>query len=835
MTDKCRLELREKLKDFYSPKQLEIKSAEFELEIDSAIKDAQELGVDPVQFLEERVNSNIKEIQMDARKRVLQIESHKTAVKQVEQFSNGQEGVDSLLHAQPGKRYQAHSGNVESKTAAERRVRAAMILNGLSELEGGMERALTGEFDSHVMRLIKGEVSEAEMGTIPREAHIIFQAVKKHNEYDYKRKIQVGANVGYKKHRMFKQRHNGRNMELLGKDKWIEKSSRDFDIVNDMEIIRSKADGDQAKLDKINDNPQAARLKYLSDFYDKIQKSRGKQGDEIDDDFQKVLFTGQASSLEKSASIKFKDAEAQLRYNQEVNGKSIMSMVLEDIRDNSGYIGSAEVLGPNPTATLNKLMGEVEGINTAKTKGKFKLASGRRAGVATSWQAKSADKIRKIADITKLGTAIFSTLPDFSLGAFVISGTTGQNYFSTLGKLFSDTIKAVPEANRREVQRRLAVYTDDLLYGNMNTRIGEGSGLTTNTFDEFSLAESKAAVADLDYKKMAQQGGNLIDAGHQKFMKYTGLPIQSEIIRTALAKNMAEYMSDVSSKSYGDLYKGTKGLMERFNIGEKEWDILRKLPSDLEDGTRLIDTESIHSVDGALTGKATEAEAEQYLNRLAADYSSMLTFVAEHGSPTPGVKTKAWVDSVDPNTTAGIMMKFFGQYKSFSIAVMDTLKEGMGPEFDKTRIGNFGYTAMVGMGLAYMGDSAKRMVQGKETRDIFTDDGKPDYGLAKDMLLRAGTGGLWADFLATDYNSSWRSLGADIAGPGIGVIESGLKAGHGLGQLISADNEKESRAAKKKILRQMELNTPSLLFTKSLINKNFYDMLHRASNTGAKR
>jgi len=103
------------------------------------------------------------------------------------------------------------------------------------------------------------------------------------------------------------------------------------------------------------------------------------------------------------------------------------------------------------------------------------------------------------------------------------------------------------------------------------------------------------------------------------------------------------------------------------------------------------------------------------------------------------------------------------------------------------------------------------------------------------MMLRAGMGGLYADFMMTDYNSPWRSLGADIAGPAIGTAEDILKGGRSVWDIMMADDAVESSRAKRKLLHSMEATTPSILFTKALINKNFYDMLHKTMNTGAKR
>lgn len=824
MADTCSIEFKEKLKKLYNNKQTaEEKLVDFEGQLDRIYREASEESVDPVKYLEKRINENIREIQIEANARMRQLEAYKKSQMQVDEFDDPVMGIESILHAQPGKAYKAHAGNIESNVNSIRNGRMGIVLRGFDNIEGGIDRGLSGEFDEWIYKIMKGEIDQADMGSVPREAIEIYTALKKHNDLDYKQKISVGANVKYRQGRLFKQRHSARNMEILGQNKWVEKAKKYFDNDEIINMIQSNK-----KLNKkYGESPDMVEA-YLMDKYEDIQIREAQRGRNISDDFTSILFMGQKKSMEKQTTFKFKNAEAQMKYNMEVNGKSITSMVLEDIRDTSGYVGSAMVLGPNPRLGFQKLMQTYPIKSRTKLEKKFLLATGRRAGIADNMWAKSAEKLRKLSDITRLGTALFSTLPDFSLGAMVISANTGQNYFQTLGSLFKETFKNVRKGQRREVQKRLSVLMDDMLFGSMNTRIGEGGNMT-NAFDNFSAAEWKKSIADGNMSEALRQSGNAFDQVHQKFMKYSGLPGQSEVVRTAIAKITAMGLKDEAGKSFADLYSGTRNLMERFNIGEREWDILRKIDTELEDGSRLIDTESILELDGEAVGMSNPADIRNYKEKLSANYASMLTFMAEHGSPTPGIKNKWWVDGFDPDTVSGQLLRFMGQYKSFSLSVVDTLREAYGPSFDMNRASKMGATMITGMGLAYIGTSAKNAVNGKDQPD------PTSLTTWKDMTLKAGMGGLYADFLLTDYNSPWRSLPADVAGPGIGIAEDLLKIAKSPFDIMLADDERASKRAKKNLLRKLESSTPALPFTKTLINKNFYDMLHKTMNTGAER
>ena len=101
-------------------------------------------------------------------------------------------------------------------------------------------------------------------------------------------------------------------------------------------------------------------------------------------------------------------------------------------------------------------------------------------------------------------------------------------------------------------------------------------------------------------------------------------------------------------------------------------------------------------------------------------------------------------------------------------------------------------------------------------------------------FLQGGTGGIYTDFLFDDYSKSYVSLAGKVAGPvigGMGDDFASLVSG-----IVYTDWEKDD--ARKKFYRDtlvaLEKNSPTIPFTKAIINQNVFDAIHRFFNTHRK-
>lgn len=827
--DKCSLELRNKLKKFYGEDVLDEKVGAFQAEVEGIFQKAKEEGTNPLKVLEERVNENMRLIEMDAYRRMKQVEAYNAATSQIKQFSDPKDGFRSLLFTRHGEEYKGR-GSLEQFVASEKNRRISILKRELKDDMHIFKRLTDGDevLELEVRKLELGEYTQAELGKVSQDAIKLHKAIKKLNDYDYKNKRLLGADVGYAKQRLHRQEHNARNMKELGMNNWVKMARESFKE----EKIWDRINADE-KLSKKYSKSEDPINAFLEDHYDKIILNESRKGLQIEDTFQSLQFMGQQKGFEAGRFFEFKNAEMQMRYNRELNQSSLFESIAKDIIRDSGSVGSMKLLGPNPNLTVKKAIQEFGLENADQLQKEFRFAAGRKAGVASGMLARAAGKARKITDMAMLHSSLVSTLPDFAISSYVLSSKTGKNYFSTLGSLLVENVKMLKAGQRAEYSRRFGILMDDELFE--YHRIGE-DGKLSNSLDPFKQSLEGLSPARQVVEGVGRKLGRGIDKAHNKVMRMTGLPAQSQIMRLATVKNYSMYLADIAGDSIDNLYPGTKNLFDRMGIKEFDWDILRtKVIKDAEDGSKILDADSILDLTKEDVGMSNKADFERYIYDLHSKVSGTYDFIASTGSPTPGVRSKAWVETIDPNTVAGVLARTVAQYKSFSISVYNSLREAYGPRFDKDRTLGLAYTMVTGMGLAYMGLGAREKLKGKEAPSIPWDDPREFAKMSSMLLARSGSAGLMFDFLSTDYNSPWRSLGGDIIGPSPRIIEQGIGIAKFPIDILMADDSKANKKAKRNLLNNLEKSMPSIPFTRTMINENIFDILHKSMNTGAKR
>lgn len=839
----CDIELKSKLKKFYKDEEsLEFALNDFKGQVENVFDQAAKEGVSPIKLLEQRSKENLREIQFDAFRRMMQVESYKKASNFVAQFDDAADGVKGLFFTRHGEKYEG-IGSLEQVNASEKNRRIGILKRELGVEDGQriMKRWKEGDPDLElqVRKIERGEYDQTQMGSLDSDAIKLHKAIKKLGMYDYKQKRLSGADVGFKGKRLHRQAHSARNMEELGQTGWVNKALKYMDdtpiiqrIQKSAELVEQggKIDAETRAIAKLADSPEPVKA-YLEMHYEKIMTKERAKALSIDDSFVSLEFDTRKKALETNTFFEFKNAEAEMAYNREVNGVSLFESVQQDIIRDSGTIASMKLLGPNPNLTIEKLLREYPIKNADEIKRQFRYASGRKAGVSTGMLARSAEKARKLTDMALLSTSLASTLPDFAIAAYVVSSKTGKNYFSTLAGLAKENMKLIKSSQRGEYMRRLNILMDDELYD--FHRIGE-DGMFNTALDPFKGDVLSESPARRMIEGVGRKVGGAIDKTHNRVMRLTGLPAQSQIMRTASVKNYAMYLADIKDQDFGSLYKGTKNLFERIGIDEKEWDLIRnKAVVEGPDGSVFLDPESILNLTNDDLGFRNVADFERYQYALHDKVSGMYDFIANTSSPTPGVRSKAWVETIDPNTVAGVLVRTVAQYKSFSISVYNSLREG--GVLEKDRMAQTAYLMATGMGLAYVGLMAKEGLKGKAVE--LPDKSSPQdiAAFSAALLARSGTAGLMFDFLSTDYNSPWRSLAGDVLGPSPRIMESGISIGKYPLDMLMSRNEKDRKKANRYLLNNLERGMPALPFTRTLLNEKIFDILHKSLNTGAKR
>ncbi len=151
---------------------------------------------------------------------------------------------------------------------------------------------------------------------------------------------------------------------------------------------------------------------------------------------------------------------------------------------------------------------------------------------------------------------------------------------------------------------------------------------------------------------------------------------------------------------------------------------------------------------------------------------------AHHAVLEPNARNRAFMlRGTKPGTVPGEILRYIGQFKSFSVAITQSVlgREVYGRGYDtlgeylrKGRGDMLGLANMIGIYgvLGYGAMSIKELIKGREPRDPLN----PQTIIA--ALAQGGGLGLYGDFLFGEYSRFGKSLVSSIAGPVAGAADT---------------------------------------------------------------
>lgn len=557
--------------------------------------------------------------------------------------------------------------------------------------------------------------------------------------------------------------------------------------------------------------------KYLNTFYTRrVAELSQTRGSKIDtNDFKHIEKNVFADRMGRSRKVHFYTPDDHYNYFKALNpDDTIYRRLVSEIDRDASQLAAMKMFGPNFKMVFNSLIKTAKAEEAAKGKiprikfdreqkfleSTFKGLTQGEFQSKKNWIANYGEVMRGLTNMAKLGNSLVTTVTDFAFSAGVISSMTGRNYFGELGYMMKETFaNFISPQHRRAVAAQLSVFSNEVNGATMNTRFGEYG----KAYDWFSKS-------------------------HQFYMRATGLPNQAVSAKLAISKRLASLLSEDSKLKYSQLNNRT--ALSKFGIREAEWNIMRKAN---EGG--IITPDTIMDIpDSFFKGMSNEAIVDLKIE-LGSKLQQYLTHYSERGSPTSSGFSFALKNYYDRNTYQGQVLQMMMQYKSFSLGAWDTMGTiAYSNNMGGPNIKALAQTIVAGSALGAVAITARDILSGREPTIFKDNDSKGWYKFAMESLIQSGSGGLWLDFMFDDYEKSYLNLPSKIAGPVIGGIGTDLTSL--IDVATSIDNWDEDGRAK--IVRQtfmaIEKNSPSIPFTRAIINRNIFDATHRFLNTGRK-
>ncbi len=536
------------------------------------------------------------------------------------------------------------SDNVESAQNAARKKLMDSFLNRLSADE--LAFIHNGRNDIEIMRAMDGK-------PVGEEARAIAEKLKEYREVRNSEEVNSGALLlsHLNKDRFLRANHDiskilrgGRNLiqSALSKRHPVA-AARDLwrNAIRDVLDLKKTFEGTDAF--NLDGTVDMARVdKMLNEIFDNI--STGKP----------ITIGG---GKKQEMFFYWKDNEAWMKYNKQYGKGTLLNAIRSDVQASSSQIGLSNMFGSNATATYNelaKLENEVHPQSTT-TKKLARLSYGWVSGLDRAPVAPNLrsffSAINALSGGAKLvGRMTILSLPDIANG-IMFANRYGYSYFKSYGVYLGGLFNAVKTEERKYIASMFKEMTDTHLGYMMRFIDSDGAGELINNFN------------NLLYR------GTFMDA-LDKGNKVSALQLMSRIL------------GDNAAHEHAGLNDTAKGMLQKFNISEAEWNGIRTKTKTLN-GQRLLTTDSVDSLSDSDIRKIYGADESrpiyQLKNELHRKVYSMFDVASENSVLTPGAFMRASTNiHTDSIPIVGEILRSMLQFKMYPLEFADrVLFQGM--------------------------------------------------------------------------------------------------------------------------------------------------------------
>jgi hypothetical protein len=734
------------------------------------------------------------------------------------------EGILALIYGSPKARFGSRASVNASQDAHFRKYMAGV--------EGDLDRAglfdvlRRGEMDRDVARAMWSVGDEAELAKLPKQAVEIAQILQKWQEVARQDGNRHGGWIGKLDNYVVRQSHSPDRISNAGFDAW--KAA----ILPRLDMAKTFPDGQPKDLDY-----------WLRETYTNLTTGvRPEAGDA--NATRMAAFKGPgnlAKKLSQERVLHFKSADDWFDYNEQFGFGNLREAYVTGLHRASESNGLLQVLGTNPRYNLEAIVKAVRARLRdsdpellkkfdSQTRGGRRIenaireVSGETRRVASQRMATVGAAIRTWNTLTGLGGAVISAITDTPVRASALRHQ-GQSYLKSLADGVVAPLKRIAGVGNtveRKATLSAAGYFNEVAMGNLASR--------------FSPDESVP--------------GRLQRATHT-FFKWNLLGGWTDTMRRSSLESMARFFGEVAENDFGQLSERTRRTLEKFRIGEAEWNLIRKGITE-EGGQKFLTPQAVRELEPeAFAGIAADriraakeaaaksgktAGLDEQLDRILKDTRETVAdrvqqlYADEVNSAviSPDARTLSFIrQGEQAGTPVGETLRLFWQFKSFGIAVMQRafLREfygygkGAGGKLGTSELQGIATLMAGGLAFGYAAMSIKDMLKGKEPRPL----NSPKTWAA--AMAQGGAMGIYGDFLFGQTNRFGGSFLGTAGGPTLGKLEDVFR----LFQDLKAGDAKAANAFKFALQ-----NTPyaNLFYTRMALDYLFLYQVQEALNPG---
>jgi len=280
-------------------------------------------------------------------------------------------------------------------------------------------------------------------------------------------------------------------------------------------------------------------------------------------------FGGLGVSGARGLQLFYKDGSAFYAANQTFGYGDLYESIMQTIVKGSNLEGLAEQWGTSPyklwdalTSTLkNRLHGSSANKITKKIdqqRFRFDELTGRASIPVNNTTNTIMNAITASQIFSKLGASIFPAIGDLNYSAASLQKNFGQGFFSSYKNSFQNYFSHM----------RLNSTKPDLAI------MGEWQRDMTGQFaSRFTTMDGPVGM---------------LSKGVQKMMSLNLIHWQDNMLSRGIITMNGRFLAKEANQGFAHMNPRTRAFLERYNITDKEWDVMRKNPFVAQDGRKFI-------------------------------------------------------------------------------------------------------------------------------------------------------------------------------------------------------------------------------------------------------
>lgn len=480
------------------------------------------------------------------------------------------EGIFALLYGSPKARFGSRASVNAAQDANFRKYTAGAA--GDLEAAGLFDVLRRGESDRDIARAMWSIDDDAALKKLPAQAVEMAKILHKWQEVSRLDGNRHGGWIGKLDNYVVRQAHHPDKLTRAGEPDWKAK------IVQRLDFDKTFPDGPPKNLDK-----------WLHETYMNLTTGVRIDSGSMRTAERMAAFQGPgnlAKRLSQERVLHFKSADDWFDYNAEFGFGNLREAYIQGLHRAAESNGLMQVLGTNPEYNLDAVVSAIRANlsrkdpkalaafdkttrNGTRIQNGLREVSGATRRVASQRLANVGAGIRVWNTLTGLGGAVWSAVTDVPIRASALR-YQGHSYLGALSEgMVAPLRRIVAGVGTTERKATLSAvgYFNEMALGNLAVR--------------FSPDESIP--------------GRLQRATHT-FFKWNLLGGWTDEMRRSSLESMARFFGDTAESEFGAMSERTRRTLERFRIGETEWNALRKGITEEGDGQKFLTPQAVRDL-----------------------------------------------------------------------------------------------------------------------------------------------------------------------------------------------------------------------------------------------